>query len=114
MNLNTLEQFLLRHTHGLRIAILLGLLALIVLVSRSHADTPYAAATTIPTEAPLTVVLIESCERTPLQMFVTMPDGTILVYNRHSGDIDMGALNDWAMKAKHVVSARVPCGGRDT
>lgn len=111
MNLGTLEQFLLRHTHGLRIAVLLAVLALIVCMSRANADTPMTSSTTIPDEAPLSVILIESCQHTPLTMFATMSDGTVLIFDRHSGDIDIKALEAWGLRARHVLSAAAPCGG---
>lgn len=115
MNLSTLEQFLLQHTHGLRIALLMALLALIVFASRANAygenGEAMTSSTTIPDEAPLSVILIESCQHTPLTMFATMSDGTVLIFDRHSGDIDIKALEAWGLRARHVLSAAAPCGG---
>src|ERR1700684_3554824 len=115
MNLSKLEQYLIENTHGLRVALLGALAALLIIFAcRASADEALTSATAIPSDAPLTVVLVESCQRTPLALFATMADGTLLMFDRHSGNIDLEALSAWGLRAKHTVTAAIPCGGQST
>lgn len=100
-------------SYGAVVGVLLGLL---FCAGRASAqDVPTASATAVPNVRPLSIILIENCDSTPLSLFATMPDGTILMFDRHSGSIDMETLRAWAQSATgRVLSARMPCGATST